>query len=382
MIRETMTCEERVRAAVKLEPCDRVPVIPIIGQFATRQAGLSRLDRDTNRWSTVEALRKNFEDLGGYDGKIVAGLAWPISTWRANAPRGGRQVLPGQDGIPDNFSVQYDEQVSMTVEDYDTIINKGWNAFCEEYFPRVSGLSLEQIEKNNRELLDIYLEDAAYWKTRGIEVIAGALVVSCEMTLSLARTFPQFTLDLHRMPDRVQAALEAMVPDFIDNVLRDTKASGVPWVHISLERGSGAYYNLKTYERFFFPQLKKLVDAVTAQGIACWLHMDTDWTLNLPYLRELPTRMCVCDFDSTTDIFRAKDLLHGHMCIMGDVSPSLFSLGTKEEVEAYCEKLIDYVGRDGGFIMSSGCEVPIDARFENVKAMLDTVRNHAAPRSS
>ena len=382
MIKETMTPRERVWAAVKLEPYDRVPVIPIIGQFAARQSGLARWDRGSNRMSGVEAFRKNYDDLGGYDGKIVAGLTWPISSWRINAPPGGRMIAPGEGGTPENFSVQYEERETMTVEDYDTIINKGWNGFLEEHIPRVTGISLEQMEKNQRRLLDIYLEDAAYWRARDVEVIAGALVVSCEMTLSLARTFTQFTLDLHRMPGRVQAALEAMVPDFIDNVLRDTKASGVPWVHISFERGSGAYYNLKTYERFFFPQLKKIVDAVTAKGVACWLHMDTDWTLNLPYLRDLPTKMCICDFDSITDIFKAKEILAGHMCIMGDVSPSLLSLGTVDEVNEYCNKLIDIVGRDGGLIMSSGCEVPIDAKFENVKAMIDSVKKRPYPVSA
>jgi uroporphyrinogen-III decarboxylase len=66
---------------------------------------------------------------------------------------------------------------------------------------------------------------------------------------------------------------------------------------------------------------------------------------------------------------------------MGDVPASLLSLGNKEEVIAYCEKLIDVVGKDGGFIMSSGCEVPPDAKYENVKAMVDSVKNHPYPRS-
>jgi uroporphyrinogen-III decarboxylase len=200
------------------------------------------------------------------------------------------------------------------------------------------------------------------------------------MTLSLARTLPQFTLDLHRMPDKVLAALEAMVPDFIQNCIDDCHASGIPWVHISLERGSASYYNLKTYEKFFFPQLKKIVDALTDAGLYCMLHMDTDWTLNLPYLKDLPAKKCVCNLDSITDIFKAKEILHGHMCIMGDVPPSLTALGTPEEVRAYCEKLIDVVGEDGGFILCSGCEVPIDAKFENVKMMIDTAKNHPYPR--
>jgi len=124
MIKETMTPRERVRAAVKLEPYDRVPVIPIIGQFAARQAGLAQAGRDGNRMSAVEALRKNFDDLGGYDGKIVAGVTWPISTWRANAPK-GRRVLPGQDGVPDNFSVQYDERYLPLSVDLE-LANRGW----------------------------------------------------------------------------------------------------------------------------------------------------------------------------------------------------------------------------------------------------------------
>jgi len=34
-------------------------------------------------------------------------------------------------------------------------------------------------------------------------------------------------------------------------------------------------------------------------------------------------------------------------------------------------------GEGGGFILSSGCFVPIDAKFENVKAMIDIAESHA-----
>ena len=78
-----------------------------------------------------------------------------------------------------------------------------------------------------------------------------------------------------------------------------------------------------------------------------------------------------------TDIFKAKEILGGKQCIMGDVSASLLTYGTRDEVEEYCTKLIDVVGKGGGFILSSGCNVPVDAKFENVKAMIDTAKNHA-----
>jgi len=375
MIKETMTCEERLLAAVHLEPYDRVPVVPLLGQWVVQNKKLPRGLRYKDPARLLKAFKDACDELGGYDAQYVPGFGWPHSSWRISGPA-GTMVSAGKRGIPENFSVQYDEQETIHFEDYRKIIDKGWNGFCEEYFPRVTGLSLEQMEKRNQTALALYLEDKKYWEKRGVPVIAGALIVSCEMTLSLGRSFPQFTLDLHRMPDKVQAALEAMVPDFIDNVIRDTKASGVNWVYISLERGSGAYYSLKAYERFFFPQLKKIVDALVAKGIYCWLHMDTDWTLNIPYLRHLPAKKCICNTDSITDIFKAGEILKGHMCVMGDVPPSLTALGTRGEVVKYCEKLIDALSKDSGYIMCSGCEVPIDAKFENVKAMFDTAKSY------
>ena len=50
------------------------------------------------------------------------------------------------------------------------------------------------------------------------------------------------------------------------------------------------------------------------------------------------------------------------------------AFGGKEEVSDYCKKLIEIVGKDGGFILGAGCEVAPNARPENVKAMIDAVK--------
>lgn len=332
---------------------------------------------DPSIWSRqIKATHDTFDDLGGYDAQYVAGVNWPIGSWRINSMSGGRYIAPGQEGVPKDFCVQYHERESITVEDYDKIANLGWNRFCEEYFPRTLGISLEQLDAAQKALLKVYVDDVRVWKERGVAVMTGALAVSCEMILSLGRTLPKFTLDVHRYPEKVKAALEAMVPDIVQNCIADTKASGIPSVVVSLERGSGSYYNLKIYEELFFPPLKKMVDAFTAAGLITVLHFDTNWTLNMPYMRDLPKGKCICELDSTTDIWKAKEILKGHMCIMGDVSASLLSLGTPEQVVTYCKKLIDLIGKDGGFILSTGCECPPDAKLENVQAMIDTGKNY------
>ena len=51
----------------------------------------------------------------------------------------------------------------------------------------------------------------------------------------------------------------------------------------------------------------------------------------------------------------------------------MFAYQTPDDIRAYCEKLIE-MGMDGGFMLGSGCEVPLNAKPENIKAMIDAVR--------
>jgi len=145
---------------------------------------------------------------------------------------------------------------------------------------------------------------------------------------------------------------------------------------IVLERGSGFYYRTELFERFEWPFLQRYVDAFVSENILPWLHFDTNWGLNLPYLTKLPKGKCVCDLDSTTDIFQAKDILNGHMCISGDVPASLLSLGNPEDVKNYCKKIISKVGKGGGFMLTTGCECPIDVKPENLRAMVETGKSY------
>jgi uroporphyrinogen-III decarboxylase len=74
--------------------------------------------------------------------------------------------------------------------------------------------------------------------------------------------------------------------------------------------------------------------------------------------------------DEETDIFKAKQILGDWMCLKGNVPAQLLAFGEAGEVEAYSEKLIREVGNGGGFILDSGCEVPLNAKIENVTAVL------------
>ena len=190
------------------------------------------------------------------------------------------------------------------------------------------------------------------------------------------RSLVRFTEDLYSNPEPVERALKRMTADLIAKQLSLVKQTGINTWSLVEERASGFWYPLSVFERFWWPYTEEIVDAFWSEGIVTMFHLDQCWDKNIDYFKKLPKGSAVLQLDSLTDIFRAKEILRGHLCLYGDVSASLMSLGKAEEVEAYCQKLIDEVGGDGGFILSNGCSMPPNPRPENVRAMIETGRNY------
>jgi uroporphyrinogen-III decarboxylase len=72
----------------------------------------------------------------------------------------------------------------------------------------------------------------------------------------------------------------------------------------------------------------------------------------------------------STDIYKAKEILKDHLCIQGNVPSSLLQAGTVDDVKEYCKKLIDDIGKDGGFILSPRSSTD-EVNPRNLKAMID-----------
>jgi uroporphyrinogen-III decarboxylase len=118
-----------------------------------------------------------------------------------------------------------------------------------------------------------------------------------------------------------------------------------------------------------WPYFRKMVFEVIEGGLIALLHLDSDWTRELDRFKELPRGKCIMALDGETDIFRAKDILDNHMCIMGDVPASMLFLSDPDDVYQYRSRLIRELGPQG-FILQSGCDIPTNAKLENVQAMV------------
>jgi len=373
MTDEWMTKQERFEAAIALDPVDRHPVFPILVTTAPRLYGIIQAAAWQDHNVAREALIRCFEDFG-YDYGSKPNYYYSMLPGKMCAAP-VRNLIPGKHLAEDDL-YQVDEKVLFAREDYDKITSLGWNGFWDEHYEKISTKTWEQFTLMQSISNQLYVDDMKICEERGMPIFLGVAVDSVLMAFSLSRTLNEFTRDLYEVPDKVEAAMQASCDDLISNAVQVCKNNGKKVAFIVLERGSGFYYRLPVFERFEWTFLQRYVDAFVSEGITPWLHLDTDWGMNLPYFKKLPKGKCVCDLDGTTDIFRAKEILKDHMCISGDVPASLLTVGKPEEVSEYCKRLIDHVGEGGGFMLTTGCECPIDAKPENLRAMVETGKEY------
>jgi uroporphyrinogen-III decarboxylase len=374
---DEMTGRQRIEATIALGPVDRVPVLPLAEVFAAKHSGFTMADVVRDPEISREAMARNFDEYGGWDAIAVPSV--PINDL-GYAFFGAAGRLPGYQ-LGENELWQMDEREVMQVEDYDFIRDHGWNAYITKVYPTLSyPVPPDRFMARLAEIAAAEDRNIRYWQDRGVAVYMGiGPGVGFDM-ISLTRSVKKSMTDIYRRPDAVVAAIEAMTAEQVPQAIASFKATrektGGDPMAMMIASVRPTFLAPKYFEKFFWPYFKATVEQIVDAGLLITLHFDGDWTPYLEYFLELPTGKLVLQFDGLTDIFKAKEVLQGHLCLMGDVPASLLSLGSPDEVTAYCRKLIDVVGKDGGFILSSGCTVPVDAKPENLRAMIETGKSY------
>ena len=372
---ESMPPIERLQAAINLEKPDRVPFVPLVGpEAAACLTGLTNAQVSNDAKIAQSAFWKVFDDYGGWDSSY-GGPITPVQMQAANIyPM--KMRIPGQD-LPDDYMFQLVEEEVMKPEDYDKMWEMGPSSFYyEDYLWRINNFKREDLQNQLGDMLANWGPFRADCDQRGVEPFVTANEFHPFFKLSVMRSMVPFTQDLYYNPEPVERALKQLMDELIPRLIGICKALGVSRCLFVDERASGFYYPLSIFERFWLPKTEVIIDALWSEGINTIFHLDTCWDKNLPYFKKLPKGSTVLELDSMTDIFLAKEILRGHLCLHGDVSASLLTVGSPEDVEAYCKKLIDEIGGDGGFILGSGCAVPPNVKPENFRAMIETGKKY------
>lgn len=375
-----MTAHERIEAAIRLGKPDRVPVVPIVDSFAGRYGGITQYDMFFDIGKADTALERTIADLGPIDGQNLtyAGLGRIMQVLFPTPP-----IMPGVGGVPRDGQFQFVEKNVMEWEEYRQIKERGpmrWILDKMKLSNPQLGSPAGMLKTFAGVAADIMKAKRSMrsWQRKGVESMVAYNIVFTPMEyVSLfMRSFNDFILDLFRHPEEVKEASRVLMKPMKMQGSMMVKMSGLRRVFMGGARTSASCLSPKQFEEFALPEWQEMCEYWVGKGVTPLLHFDSDWTAFFPYLKNLPRGKCILNLDGTSNIFAAKDQLGDHMCIMGDVPATLLKLGEPDEVDEYCRRLITELGADGGFILSSGCTIPVDAKAENVKAMLQSVHRY------
>jgi hypothetical protein len=399
--------EKRIMDAIQLKPTDRVPVMSSIGYFPAKYVGIpcSAAYYDFDAW--YDAYKKTLQDFQPdmifpqpfTPGKALEILALKTSRW----PGCGVDPYQGHQSI---------EVDNMKAEEYDAYMEDTsdymFRIFMSRPSDNLAGLALlpklsilgggpmgpqilayafsdpkvfkaiHTLERAGREMrkwrqkqfkFNKLIRDMGY-----PEYLQGAAMPPYDVISHSLRGMTGTMLDMFRQPEKMQEMCEFILEKTLERDIAHPNENGYMRIFMTNTRGSDDFLSMKQFQTFYWPTFRKLVMSLVDRGMTPCIFFEGNFTSRLEYLLEFPKGSLLARFD-TTDIFRAKDILKDHICIEGNVPSSLLQVGTVQDVKNHCKKLIDYVGKGGGYILSPRSSTD-EVKPENLKAMIEFTKEY------
>lgn len=403
--------EKRIMDAIRMKIPDRVPVVCSLGYFVARYTGIptSAAYYDFPAW--LAAYKKTIPDFPA-DLVFVQGFT-PGTALEILNPHQLR--WPGF-GVDPHHGHQSIEVENMKADEYDAFVNDpsdyklrinlsraaddlaglaelprlselGWGSGGAQQLalalssPKVAR-AISTLQKTGRELRKYQKRQAQFARMlldMGVpEYTQYAAMPPYDLFSFGIRGMSGLMMDIFRQPDKVIAACDKILQMTLERPQPKPNKYGNIRVFMTVTRGSDDFLSKKQFDKFYWPTFSKLVHALIDKGMTPCIFFEGNCDSRMEYLLEFPRGSMLVHVDRT-DIYRAKDILRDHLCIQGNVPSTLLQTGTVQDVKDYCKKLIDVVGKGGGFILSPRSSTD-EVKPENLKAMIEFTKEYGVYR--
>ena len=392
--------------AIKLEEPDRVPVILPAGNIPAYLAG-GNLKTAMYDYDMLRRAWLKFIDEFEMDTFIGPGLVLPGKVLEAIDFK--LEKWPGH-GLADHIeSYQFIENEYVKADEYDKLIKDPSDFWLRTFMPRAMG-ACKAFEKLPQLTAFIgipvfylaYFADpeiqAAYKKLMeaGVETMKWMQVVNDVSQKSLEAGLPSFwgsmsgapfdmigdmlrgtqgiMLDMFQRPDKLQEAMERMVPIAIDEAVAGANNSGCPIVVMPLHKGTGGFMSNKQYEEFYWPTFKKILLGLINEGLVPMPFAEGNYEPRLEIIRDMPRSSMVWWFEHM-DMAKAKKVLGDTACIAGNVPVTVLCTGTPQEVKERCREIIEVCAPGGGYILTGSASMD-KGNPDNLRAVMDAAKEY------
>jgi uroporphyrinogen decarboxylase len=334
-----MTSLERIIEAVKFRETDRVPVIAQVFAHAATLAGVTVddyvRDGETLARCQLDALRHY-----GYD------AVFSVMDVNVETEAAGSLLRFRRDQYPD-------------VEQYALSAKEDWNALPVPD-PDRAGRMPEMLK--------------ALAILRG-ELGNGTLVVGCvtgpfTLTTQLLGIETALYLAIDDAP-----RLERLMDFATEVIIRFGLAQLKAGAHLPIvfnPSASPAVIPSQFFREFELPRLARVFQAFSGAGaLANWLHIAGPAGPILPYYPKAGVH--IANFDYSVSATEAGDRLP-ETCLDGNIKSLAFVEESPGDIKAEAVGLLRSFQDRGGFILSSGCEIPSESRPENIATMVEAAK--------
>ncbi len=397
--------ENRVSDVIALRRPDRVPILLYWGALEGKYAGYSQEEMMADRDKHLEAnFRINADfapDLANpplFFGPTLEALDCKLLKWAGH-------------GLSSDLTFQYVENEYMKADEYDHFLDDPSDFMVRRLWPRIFGRlgvfgslpqlssitgyaegiisflpfglpggieALDALRKAGEETvktLGAMIAHTRRLRSAGVPVAyAGAISTPYDVLGDTLRGSKGIMLDMYRRPDKVIRACEKILPIKVKQAVEGARMSGNPRVLVPLHKGAEGFMSLEQFRRFYWPTLREMLVQMVEAGLTPLVIVEAKYASRLDVIKDVPEGKVIYWFDDTDETL-AKKVLGDRVCIVGNIPASVMSVGTTDDVKAACRRLIDEVGKDGGFIMSTASTLD-DARIENVRVLVDFTREY------
>lgn len=259
--------------------------------------------------------------------------------------------------------IPHDPLCSKTVE-YPIKDVEDWLAYLE-----LRQLWLENAKE------PVYDTVAEAVQVMGEDGVASVGLSSAWAVLASHRGMQQFLTDLYDYPDLISEILEVerqIMEKYVEAFL--ASPSEVAWLDICW--ATGAYMGAKNFERWVLPDVVRAMDKVrNVPGKYLGLYTLGKVRALLPMLVDAGVHFIETFEPNEGDITlaEAKQLYGDRICIMGNFDCVILAFGTVEDARRETRRCLREGMEGGGYVLVTADEVPADAKWDNLKAMVETV---------
>lgn len=284
-------------------------------------------------------------------------------------------------------AMQHPEIDSFTPEDYDDFIEDPYGVINERILPRMCSALDKSPAERSLNLTKAYVhflqnvqQDGAFTSEVSKEFgyapnfFAGTIAEApFDFLADQLRGFKGVNLDVRRIPDKVEKAVNAILPLMIKQAIpRNMPKGNVAFIPLHL----APYLRPKDFERLYWPTFEKLVVEMNKAGEKAFLFAEVDWTRYAEYLARLPENTII-QFEYG-DAKLIKEVVGKKQIIGGFFDPTITLTRSKEECLDEVKRLVDICAPSGRFFFAFNKHV-MDINSIDVKklqAVIDWVREN------